>query len=221
MQRLVRPGQLAPRIEAEQILAQVHRVLGRDELGIQVVGQLDVFLTKHECRGRFGADHGVTVADGVAQNPEVAQSEVTGVIDVADDQRSHARAALAGGHEHVDLGLVQDGHDRLGKLMIIIIGVDIDEVDHARARLMRPRSGEPQPLPPASERSAPDPGQNPMPGDPQDALDPPAVDRPGHQEVGDDGKPAGQPCPHLEAGKDPVTRRQAVILDEARPWPRA
>ena len=96
MQRLVRPGQLAAASRPARDLAHVHRVLG-DEAGIQVVGQLDVFLTKHECRGRLGADHGVTVADGVAQNPEVAQSEVTSVIDVADDQRSHARAALAGG----------------------------------------------------------------------------------------------------------------------------
>ncbi len=98
--------------------------------------------------------------------------------------------------------------------MIIIIGVDVDEVDHARAGLMRPRSGEPQALRPARERSAPDPRQNPMPRDPQDPLDQPAGTAPGHQEVGDDGKPAGQPCPHLEPRKDPVTRRQPVILDE-------
>ena len=95
-QRLVRPGQLAALIEAGKILAQVHRVLG-DEFGIQVVGQFDVFLTKHECRSRLGADHGVTVADGVAQNPEVAQGEVTRVIDVADDQAAMPELRWRGG----------------------------------------------------------------------------------------------------------------------------
>ena len=100
-----------------------------DELGVEVVGQLDVFLAEHQRGGGLGADDGVAVADGVAQHAEVRQGEVAGMIDVADDERGHARAALALGHQDVDLGLLEHGHDRFGELVVVIVGVDVHEVD--------------------------------------------------------------------------------------------
>src|SRR5262245_22826595 len=45
MQRLVRLGQLAACVESREILAKIERVLGH-ELGVKIVGQLDVLLAK-------------------------------------------------------------------------------------------------------------------------------------------------------------------------------
>ena len=57
------------------------------------------------------------------------------VVDVADDQGRHSRAALPRRHEDVDLGVAQHPDDRLGQLLIVVVGVDVDEIDDARARL--------------------------------------------------------------------------------------
>ena len=54
-------------------------------------------MAEHQRGGRLGADDRVAVADGVAEDAEVRQGQVAGVVDVAGDQRGHSRAALAGG----------------------------------------------------------------------------------------------------------------------------
>ncbi len=59
------------------------------------------------------------------------------MIDVADDERGHARAALLRGHVDVDLGVVEDRDDGLGELLVVVVGEDVDEVDDPRARLLR------------------------------------------------------------------------------------
>ena len=98
VERLVGTGQLAAGIEAQQILADVHRV-GGDQLGVQIFGELDVLLAEHQRGGRLGTDDGVAVANGIGQDAQVGQGLVARVIDVADDQGRHARAALAGRHD--------------------------------------------------------------------------------------------------------------------------
>ena len=97
VERVLGPGQLAPRVEAGEVLADVHGVLGH-ERGVEVVGQLEVLLAEHQRGGRLGADDRVAVADGVAQDPEVRQGQVAGVVDVAGDQRrpSPSRAGRVG-----------------------------------------------------------------------------------------------------------------------------
>ena len=138
VERLARARQLAASVEAEQVLADVHRV-GGNQLGIQVFGQLDVFLAEHESGGRLGTDDGVAVAHGVGQHAQICQGLVAGVIDVADDQGRHARAALAVRHVDVDLGLMEHRDDGLGQLLVVVVGEDVDEVDDARARQLGTR----------------------------------------------------------------------------------
>ena len=92
-ERLARAGSWPRPARPEQVLAEVERV-GGDQLGVEVVGQLDVFLAEHQRGGRLGADDGVAVAHGVGQHAEVRQGLVARMIDVADDERGHARAAL-------------------------------------------------------------------------------------------------------------------------------
>ena len=164
VERLVRARKLAARLEPQQVLAHVHRV-GGDQLGVEVFGQLDVFLPQHE-RGRgLGADDRVTVAHGVGEHAQVRERRFARVIDVADDQGGHSRAALAGRHEDVDLGVVQHADDRLGQLLIVVVGVDVDEIDDARPGQLGPRLVEAPPRRPAHERGAPHPGQEPVPRD--------------------------------------------------------
>ena len=136
VERLARTGQLAAGVEAEQILADVHGV-GGDQLGVQVFGQLDVLLAEHQSGGRLGTDDGVAVADGIGQHAQVRQGLVAGVIDVADDQGRHARAALAVRHVDVDVGLMEHRDDGLGQLLVVVIGIDVDEIDDPRARQLR------------------------------------------------------------------------------------
>ena len=145
--------ELAAGAKAAQVLAQVHRVLGH-EGGVEVVGQLEVLLADHQRGGRLGADDRVAVADRVAQDAQVRQRQVARVIDVAGDQCGHPRVALAGGDEDIDLGLMEDGHDRLGQLLVEVVGEDIDEVGDARARRVRPRLRHPPPRGPPHERRA-------------------------------------------------------------------
>ncbi len=93
VQGLMRARELAPGVEAEQVLADVHGV-GGDQLGIEILGELDVLFLEHERGGRLGTDDGVPVADGVGQDAQVDERLVARMIDVADDQGGHARAPL-------------------------------------------------------------------------------------------------------------------------------
>ncbi len=108
--------------------------VGRDQLGVEVLGQLDVFLAEHQRGGRFGADDRVAVADGVGKDAEIGLGLVPRVVDVADDQRGHARAPLLRRDVDVDLGVAEDRDGRLGQLLVVVIGEDVDEVDDPRAR---------------------------------------------------------------------------------------
>ena len=151
--RIGRVRQQPPRIEAGEVLADVHGVLG-DQLGVEVVGQPDVLLAEHERGGGLGADDRVAVADGVAQDRRFGDGDVPGVIDVADDERGHAGAPLPGRHEDIDLGPVEHAHDRLGQFMIIIICVNVNKIQYTWTRLMRTGLRQPHPLRPAGERRA-------------------------------------------------------------------
>ena len=59
------------------------------------------------------------------------------MIDIADDQGGHARAPLLRRDVDIDLGMAEDRDDRLGKLLVEVVGEDVDEVDDPRARLLR------------------------------------------------------------------------------------
>ena len=168
------PGEAGPwRRGPSRYWPNVHRV-GGDELGIEVFGQLDVFLPEHESGRRLGADDGVTVADGVGENPEVGDGRFACVVDVADDERGHSGAALARRHEHVDLGVAQHRDDRLGKLLIVVVGVDVDEIDDAGPAQMGPRLVEPGSPARRVNGGTRDPGQDAMPRNAEQPLEQPA-----------------------------------------------
>ena len=95
------------------------------------------------------------------------------MIDVADDQGGHPRAALLRRDEDVDLGVAEDRDDRLGQLLVVVVGEDVDEVDDPRARLLRPGLVQAQPRGAARERRAPHARQHPVPRDAQQPLQQP------------------------------------------------
>ena len=74
------------------------------------------------------------------------------MVDVAGDQRGHPAAALAVGDVDVHAGVSQDRDDRLGQLLVEVVGEDVDEVGDPRAGLLRPGPGQPEPLGAADER---------------------------------------------------------------------
>ena len=135
VQRLAWARELAAGVEAEQILADVHRV-GGDELGIEVFGQLDVLVAEHQGGGRLGADDRVAVADGVGQGR--GGSPAPG--RARDRRRRRSRqpcpSCAAGRNVDVDFGLAEHGDDGLGELLVVVVGEDVDEVDDPRARLI-------------------------------------------------------------------------------------
>ena len=117
---------------------------------------LHVFVAEHQRRRRLRADDRVAVADGVGQDAEIGQGVLARMIDVADDQRGHPRAPLPGGDVDVHPGVAEDRDGRLGQLLVVVVGEEVDEVDHPRAGLLRARLVEPQPRPASGERRPPD-----------------------------------------------------------------
>ena len=83
--------------------------------------------------GRLGADDDVAVADGVAQDSQIGQGEVAGVVEVAGHQRGHPAAALALGDVHIDARVLEQGDDRFGEFLVEMVGIHVDEIRHARA----------------------------------------------------------------------------------------
>ena len=126
-----------------------------------------------------------------------------------------------GGDVDVDPGLVEDRHDRLGQLLVEVVGEDVDEVDDPRARRVRPGRVSPSRAARRTKgvrwtfgslrcRDRPTTRSST-----QRAV---ALDKQG---VGQDREPAGQPRPELDPREDPVDRRQSRGSRRRRPWPRA
>ena len=220
VQRLARTRQLAAGVEAQQVLADVHGV-GGDELGVEIFGQLDVLFAEHESGGRLGADDRVAVAHGVGQHAQVRQGLVAGMIDVADDQGRHARAALPRGHVDVDLGVMEHRDDGLGQLLVVVVGEDVDEIDDPRARQLGARLVEPQPGRPAGERRPPHTRQQPVPRDAQQPIQQPA--RPCAAPARSwSGSETGCPAAPRARSARRSSRRAAGRASRRRPpWPRA
>src|SRR5690349_17506174 len=68
------PAELISGDQSGEVLADVHRVR-RDEGRVKVVGQAEALTREHQGGRRLGADHRVTVADGVSQDAEVGHDE--------------------------------------------------------------------------------------------------------------------------------------------------
>ena len=66
IKRFVRLRQLTSQIQPKEILADVHRIRG-NELGIQVFGELDVFMVQHQRGRRLGTDNDIAITDGICQ----------------------------------------------------------------------------------------------------------------------------------------------------------
>ena len=220
VERLARPRQLAAGVEAEQILADVHGV-GGNQLGIEVFGQLDVLLAKHESGGRLGTDDGVAVADGVGQHAQVGQGLVAGMIDVADDQGRHARAALAGRHVDIDFGLTEHRDDGLGQLLVVVVGEDVDEIDDPRARLLGTRLVQAEPGRPAGERGAPHARQQAVPRHSQQPVQQPARRSPRQQEVGQDRETGCPAAPRARSARRSSRWAAGRASRRRPPWLRA
>ena len=69
---------------------------------------------------------------------------------------------------------MEHGHDRLGQLLVEVVGEDVDEVSDARPRRLRPRLGQPEPCGPADERGAMRRGQTALLREAEQPLEQPA-----------------------------------------------
>src|SRR5262249_21693269 len=108
------------------------------------------------------ADNGMPLTSRICKNAKIMDSNFTCGLHVTVSKRGHAAAALLARDINFDTVVLQNRHNSLRNLRIIVIGKDIDKVRHraGAAAGLHPSA----PLRPLEKAAARKPRQSAFPG---------------------------------------------------------
>ena len=130
-------------------------------------------------------------------------------------ERGHSRAALLHGHEDVHVGVAQDADNRVGELLIVVVGINIHEIDDAGPAQWGRGLSSPGRAARRVKRGARDPGQDPDAGNAGEPLEQPARRSARSRKLVMIGnRLAGGP--RTRPGRKPNRWRKSVLLDKGR-----